>query len=242
MGVVVQFGSGLLHVCVGRCLCHVLGSFWMPVGLGSCSCFVPRWQTSGRVSLQFPLVHWDSCLLGSAFPARIVAELLPRCEASGLWYSWGLWTPGSQAIVGGLLYLPTRIINYILWQRHRYSRPLTQTHNEKIVDLCICALSYFSVPGAACLFPFSFFPYFLTVGETLCFFICALNFIYIFSHFFLTCQLTLWFYYTYIVKTEIRVMGINKYTDKQNIWTRDVSRKFIELKAKYVWHYITFRA
>lgn len=184
MGVVVQFGSGLLHVCVGRCLCHVLGSFWMPVGLGSCSCFVPRWQASGRVSLQFPLVHWDSCLLGSAFPARIVAELLPRCEASGLWYSWGLWTPGSQAIVGGLLYLPTRIINYILWQRHRYSRSLTQTHNEKIVDLCICALSYFSVPGAACLFPFSFFPYFLTVGETLCFFICALNFIYIFSHFF----------------------------------------------------------
>lgn len=180
MEVVVQRGLGLLHVCVGRCLYHVLGSFWMPVGLGSCSCFVPRWQASGRVSLQFPWVLWDSCLLGSAFPGRIVAELLPRCEASGLWYSWGLWTPGSQAIVGGLLYLPTCIINYILWQRHRYSRSLTRTHNEKIVDLCICALSYFSVPGAVCLFPFSFFPYFLTVGETLCFFICALSFYYIF--------------------------------------------------------------
>lgn len=139
MGVVVQFGSGLLHVCVGRCLCHVLGSFWMPVGLGSCSCFVPRWQASGRVSLQFPLVHWDSCLLGSAFPARIVAELLPRCEASGLWYSWGLWTPGSQAIVGGLLYLPTRIINYILWQRHRYSCKHTMRR------LLICVFVHFHI-------------------------------------------------------------------------------------------------
>lgn len=110
----------------------------------------------------------DRPLAGSAYSSLWFSGTLGGCER-----------PDFQ-LVGGLLYLPTRIINYILWQRHRYSRSHT------IRRSLICVFVHFHIFLFQVLyvfFLFLFFPYFLTVAETLCFFICALSFYYIFSYF-----------------------------------------------------------
>lgn len=60
---------------------------------------VPGWLASSKVDCPFAIVLWDSHPLAVDTPSGAslflllgwMLQVLPRCVALGLWYSWGLW-------------------------------------------------------------------------------------------------------------------------------------------------------
>lgn len=83
-----------------------------------------------------PAAFLQSPLNMGSLKGEATVVLVQSLSASGSW--------------GALLWLPTLIIKNICDTR---SLALSHTHTTKtFVDLCICALSNFCVPGAVCLF------------------------------------------------------------------------------------------